>query len=162
MRLLHIIQSLDPADGGTAEAVRLLVLFSPPEIQPEVVCCDDPGAQFLRGFPCPVHALGKDSGFGLSRRLVRWLREHRGEYDAAVAHGLWNLVGHATRRTLRGHKPYAVFAHGMLDPYFRRRFPLKHVKKWPYWLLTEYWTLRGGRACAVYGGGRGAAGGAEL
>jgi glycosyltransferase involved in cell wall biosynthesis len=31
----------------------------------------------------------------------------------------------------------------MLDPYFKHAFPLKHLKKWPYWLLAEYWTLRG-------------------
>ncbi len=35
-----------------------------------------------------------------------------------------------------------VFAHGMLDPYFRRAFPLKHLKKWIYWLAAEYWILR--------------------
>jgi glycosyltransferase involved in cell wall biosynthesis len=35
-----------------------------------------------------------------------------------------------------------VFTHGMLDPYFKRRYPLKHVKKWIYWLLAQYWVLR--------------------
>jgi glycosyltransferase involved in cell wall biosynthesis len=41
--------------------------------------------------------------------------------------------------------PYAVFPHGMLDPYFKRRFPAKHAKKWLYWLLAEYWVLRGAK-----------------
>jgi glycosyltransferase involved in cell wall biosynthesis len=31
----------------------------------------------------------------------------------------------------------------MLDPYFKREFPLKHLKKWAWWLLSEYWVLRG-------------------
>ena len=35
-----------------------------------------------------------------------------------------------------------VFTHGMLDPYFKRRFPLKHLKKWLYWVPVEYWVLR--------------------
>jgi glycosyltransferase involved in cell wall biosynthesis len=30
----------------------------------------------------------------------------------------------------------------MLDPYFKRRYPLKHAKKWVYWLLVQYWVLR--------------------
>jgi glycosyltransferase involved in cell wall biosynthesis len=36
-----------------------------------------------------------------------------------------------------------VFSHGMLDPYFKRAFPAKHLKKWLYWLAVEYWVLRG-------------------
>jgi glycosyltransferase involved in cell wall biosynthesis len=31
----------------------------------------------------------------------------------------------------------------MLDPYFKHAFPLKHVKKWFYWVPAEYWVLRG-------------------
>lgn len=34
----------------------------------------------------------------------------------------------------------------MLDPYFRRSFPLKHLKKWLYWPWAEYRTLRDARA----------------
>jgi len=30
----------------------------------------------------------------------------------------------------------------MLDPYFKRRFPLKHIKKWVYWITVQYWVLR--------------------
>jgi len=33
----------------------------------------------------------------------------------------------------------------MLDPYFKRAFPAKHLKKWLYWLPAEYWVLRGAR-----------------
>lgn len=28
---------------------------------------------------------------------------------------------------------HVVFTHGMLDPYFKQRYPLKHVKKAIYW-----------------------------
>jgi glycosyltransferase involved in cell wall biosynthesis len=35
-----------------------------------------------------------------------------------------------------------VFPHGMLDPYFKRAFPLKHAKKQMYWLAREYRVLR--------------------
>lgn len=33
--------------------------------------------------------------------------------------------------------PYFVFPHGMLDPWFRRTYPLKHLKKCIYWWLVE-------------------------
>jgi glycosyltransferase involved in cell wall biosynthesis len=38
--------------------------------------------------------------------------------------------------------PYHVFTHGMLDPWFKHTYPLKHLKKWPYWLIAEYHVLR--------------------
>jgi len=37
---------------------------------------------------------------------------------------------------------YVVFPHGMLDPYFNRAYPLKVLKKFPYWLLAERRLLR--------------------
>jgi hypothetical protein len=37
--------------------------------------------------------------------------------------------------------PYVVFTHGMLDPWFKRTYPLKHFKKCVYWPV-QYWILR--------------------
>ena len=143
MRLLHIITTLDPAGGGTTEAVRLLVEHAPADVQSAAVTLDHPGDPFVSLFPCPVHAVGKGGkGYGDPVALRRWLDEHRGEFDGAVVHGLWNAAGHAARQALAGKLPYVVFSHGMLDPYFKRNFPLKHLKKWVYWLGSEYWTLR--------------------
>ena len=34
----------------------------------------------------------------------------------------------------------------MLDPYFKRAFPLKHLKKQIYWLFLEYRVLRDAKA----------------
>jgi glycosyltransferase involved in cell wall biosynthesis len=42
--------------------------------------------------------------------------------------------------------PYFVFTHGMLDPWFKRHYPLKHLKKWLYWPWGEYRVLRDARA----------------
>jgi glycosyltransferase involved in cell wall biosynthesis len=38
--------------------------------------------------------------------------------------------------------PYFVFTHGMLDPWFKRTYPLKHIKKLLYWPWGEYRVLR--------------------
>jgi glycosyltransferase involved in cell wall biosynthesis len=63
-----------------------------------------------------------------------------------VIHGLWQYHSYGTYRMVRGRTPYAVFPHGMLDPYFKKTFPLKHLKKQAYWLAREYRVLRDARA----------------
>jgi glycosyltransferase involved in cell wall biosynthesis len=60
-----------------------------------------------------------------------------------VVHGLWQYHGLATWRELSNTgTPYVVFPHGMLDPWFKRSHPLKHVKKWLYWNWSERKLLR--------------------
>jgi glycosyltransferase involved in cell wall biosynthesis len=46
------------------------------------------------------------------------------------------------RAALRANIPYFVFTHGALDPWFRRHYPLKQIKKQIYWTLFEYKVLR--------------------
>src|SRR5207245_11501005 len=48
----------------------------------------------------------------------------------------------AWRRYAGSSIPYYVFHHGMLDPWFKETFPLKHLKKWLYWPWAEYRVLR--------------------
>jgi glycosyltransferase involved in cell wall biosynthesis len=38
--------------------------------------------------------------------------------------------------------PYYVFTHGMLDPWFKHRYPLKHLKKRLYWNWAEHRVLQ--------------------
>ncbi len=141
--ILHVIATLDPAAGGPSDSVRVLLNFGPSGYTGEVVCLDDPNASFLVDYPCPVHALGpQTSTFGYNQRLSAWLVAHRDRFDGVIVNGLWQYCGLATWRAVRKHKPYVVFTHGMLDPYFKRAFPLKHAKKWAYWLFAEYWVLR--------------------
>jgi glycosyltransferase involved in cell wall biosynthesis len=143
MRILHIISALDPAMGGPAESVRMLLTYGPPGYTGEVVTFDDPNAPYLANLAFPVHALGPTKGiFGFNRKLIPWLEANRDRFDGAIIHGLWQYSGYAASRALAGYIPYFVFPHGMLDPYFKRTFPLKHLKKWVYWLAVEYWVLR--------------------
>jgi glycosyltransferase involved in cell wall biosynthesis len=143
MRILHIIATLDPASGGPAESVRTLMRFAIIGYTGEVVTLDAPDAPFLKGLPFPVHALGPVSTtYSFSPKLYRWLQANYKRFDGVVVNGLWNFCGLAAWLVLAGKKPYMVFSHGMLDPYFKRAFPLKHLKKWVYWVLAEYWILR--------------------
>src|SRR5204862_3528401 len=95
-------------------------------------------------FPGTVHTLGPGRGsYGYSPRFVPWIKERRTRYDAVVVHGIWQYNSFGVWRAL--HKtatPYFVFPHGMLDPWFNRTYPLKHLKKLLYWPWAEYRVLR--------------------
>jgi glycosyltransferase involved in cell wall biosynthesis len=95
-----------------------------------------------------VHAMGPAIlDYGYSPRWIPWLRAHTPEYDLVVVNGLWQFVGYGAWSALRGTEtPYVVFPHGMLDPWFKNEYPLKHAKKWLYWAWAEYRVLRDAKA----------------
>ena len=142
MRVLHIVGSIDPAAGGPTEAIRMIIQFRPPGHEAEVATLDRPGASFLCTFPFRIHALGTERASWYSPRLIPWLRHNLNRFDGVIVHGLWEFSGLAVLIAVAGRKPFLVFTHGMLDPYFKRRYPLKHLKKWFYWVLVQYWVLR--------------------
>lgn len=143
MRILHVISELDPRLGGVSEAVRVMIRYGPADVESEIVSVDPPDSPYLGGFGVPVHALGPARlGYRYSPRLIPWLSANRHRFDGVLVHGMWQFVGYAVWRTMAGRVPYMVFPHGMLDPYFKRAFPLKHAKKWPYWLAVDFWVLR--------------------
>ena len=145
MRLLNVIRSVNPVHGGPAEGLRQSVAATRAmgHVE-EVLTLDAPTDDWVRAFPATTHALGPvASNYGRTDRLVPWLREHACGYDAVVVHGLWQYHGLAVWRALRGGPvPYFVYPHGMLDPWFKRRYPLKHLKKWLYWPWAEYRVIR--------------------
>ncbi len=144
MRLLHIIGTISPEAGGPTESVRSLLNFGPPDYRGEVVTLDDPSAPFLKDLNFTVHPLGPGKGvYAYAPKLRPWLKANAHRFDGVVVNGLWQYVGFAAWRTFAGKKPYVVFTHGMLDPYFKHRYPRKHLKKWLYWLSAEFWILRG-------------------
>jgi glycosyltransferase involved in cell wall biosynthesis len=145
MHTLHIIDSLSPSAGGPPEAVRQLASAYREVGAPiEVVCLDNPGEPFLSGIPCPVHALGQShlGRYRFSLRLWRWLCDNASRFDGMVMHGIWTFPGVALRfAARRAGRPYGIFIHGQLDPWFCRKYPLKHLKKMFYWPV-QYPVLR--------------------
>jgi glycosyltransferase involved in cell wall biosynthesis len=149
VRILNVIRSLDPMQGGPAEGLRQSVLATSTHGHiEEVLTLDAPGADWVAGFPATVHALGPvATSYGYSARLVPWLRRHAPSFDAVVVHGLWQYHGFAVWRALRGTEvPYFVYSHGMLDPWFKHRYPFKHLKKWLYWPWADYRVTRDAKA----------------
>ena len=142
MHILHLITTLNPAAGGPAESVRGLLRYSPQGYRSEVVTADDPDAPFLKDLSFKVHALGPVGNvYGYNPKLIPWLRANRHRFNGVLVNGLWGYADYAAWKVFAGKLPYLIFSHGMLDPYFKHRFPLKHVKKWIYWLFAEYWIL---------------------
>jgi glycosyltransferase involved in cell wall biosynthesis len=113
----------------------------------DVVTLDDPAESFLHGFPLNVHALGPSrGGYGYNAKLVPWLKMNARRYDAVIVNGIWQYNGFGAWRALRNiGTPYYVFPHGMLDPWFKRHYPIKHMKKWLYWPWATYRLLRDAR-----------------
>jgi glycosyltransferase involved in cell wall biosynthesis len=151
MHILHMIDSFSPATGGPPEAVRQLIRATRDAgTEVEVVCLDNPHAEFLNDIACPVHALDQTflGRFAFSPRLWQWLRANAGRFDGIVMNGIWSFPGLALYLVARSkQKPYGIFAHGALDPWFNRKYPLKYIKKLLYWPV-QYAVLR--HALAVF------------
>ena len=140
MKILHVIPSCDPRAGGPIEGLkRIATEVSTFGHTIDVVCLDAaaPGAD--DGPFNQVIRLGRGVGkYGLRLQLMSWLSAHVSNYDVVVINGLWQFHSAAAYLALRKISGrYFVFAHGMLDPWFRKAYPLKHIKKLCYWLLME-------------------------
>lgn len=145
LRILHVISSADRAGGGPIEGILQInrALHSLGH-QSELVTPDAPDAPWLAEFPMPITAVGgAKSSYRYSPHLVPWLMQNAMRYDCLIVNGLWQFHGLAVRQAalLLG-MPYFVYTHGMLDPWFKRAFPLKHLKKLVYWPWGEYRVLR--------------------
>jgi glycosyltransferase involved in cell wall biosynthesis len=149
LRILHMIRSVNPAEGGPVEGVRQLSKVNHAfGHKIEVASLDSPDAPWLDTIGTTVHPLGPGLGvYGYTARLVPWLRLNAGNYDCVIINGIWQFNTYGTWLALRHSKtPYFVFTHGMLDPWFKERYPFKHLKKWFYWPWGVYPVLRDARA----------------
>lgn len=133
------MNSLRLESGGPAESLRRIVDgYLRDGHSAEILTLDAPDATAFRDLPVPVHAIGPARGkYGYTARAVPWLRANVPRFGGVVVHGLWQYQGLSTLRAVRPPQRYAVFTHGMLDPWFNRTYPLKYVKKLPYWMAVE-------------------------
>ena len=143
------MHTLDPSVGGVATSVLALSRgLARRGHKIDIVVLDDAAAAWIKNVDLTVHALGAGrTSYRYSRALFPWLREHGGDYDRVIVNGIWQYLSFAAWRRYAGSSiPYYVFPHGMLDPWFKETFPLKHLKKWLYWPWAEYRVLRGSAA----------------
>ncbi len=145
MKLLRVLPTLDPRAGGPASGARMIdteLIRQGNEVT--VVTLDAPDCDYLSLHPGRVHALGPSRwGYRYNANLTPWLREHARAFDAVIVNGIWQYHSFGAWRALAGSGvPYFVFVHGMLDPWFKRTYPRKHLKKWLYWPWADYRVLR--------------------
>jgi glycosyltransferase involved in cell wall biosynthesis len=149
MHILHVTRTLNPVFGGPPDSVRM---FCAAHIRAgnhvEVATTDDPAADFSHIPGADVHAFGPSkASYHYTPQLEKWIRDNVQRFDGVIVNGIWQYHTVAARKAVYRRRPFVVFAHGMLDPYFRTRYPLKHLKKLTYWMLFEAKNLN--RANAV-------------
>lgn len=146
-KLLHVIRSANPEGGGPIEGVlqRGRVLREMGHTV-EIVSLDSPETSISTDLP--IHKVGPGRGsYGYTSTLDAWLNNHLSNYDHIIVNGIWqyhSLAVWKAAKTLG--MPYHVFTHGMLDPWFKKTYPIKHLKKALYWPWAEYKVLRDAKA----------------
>ena len=145
MKLLRLIRCLNPTGGGPIEGIRQITPhLAALGVRTSVASLDPPDAPWLQHQPFEAIGLGPVAGgYGYCRGVPDRIRALARQHDAVIIHGIWQYHAFATWRALRGSGiPYFVYTHGMLDPWFKRTYPLKHFKKWAYWPWADYRVLR--------------------
>jgi len=149
LKILQLVHTLDPSVGGVAASVLALSRgLARRGHKLDIVVLDDSASPWLADIALPIHALGAGlTSYRYSSKLLPWLKKQGGDYDRVIVNGIWQYLGFAAWRRYAGSSiPYYVFPHGMLDPWFKETFPLKHLKKWLYWPWAEYRVLRNAAA----------------
>lgn len=131
MRILHVITSLDPNQGGPPVVAERLaaaqaslghgvdvLAYLPSDAEPRFrkAVAAVPGFEHVRvhALPAPPSPLADFVGSAAKA----WLAEHINQYDYLHLHGIWNpLLLHAAGAARAAHRPYCIVPHGMLDPW---------------------------------------------
>lgn len=145
MKILHIIRSAKQEGGGPIESIiQLTSACKSLGHNFEVVSLDSTHELHNQSLPFKVHALGPSKGkYGFNSIFKDWLFTNASNYNAFIIHGLWQYHSFAAHSVLKSlNLPYFLYTHGMLDPWFKKRYPLKHIKKYLYWLWGEYPVIR--------------------
>ena len=97
VKVLHFVHSIDPKNGGVAEAV--------------------------------VRLNEEFNHLGVSSEITENPSLFNNQNLCIIAHGLWQWPSHQAYINYRKKNiPYLVFPHGMLDPWFKKTYKLKHIK----------------------------------
>ena len=158
IRVLSIISRAAPESGGPIQGLISQQIELKDKVQFNIVSLDSPDADFIKTFPMPLNPVGLGARerdrlnrfarhYDYSPHLIPWLKSHIRDYDVILVHGLWNFATYAAARVLPGSGvPYFVFTHGMMDPWFRDTYPLKHLAKQAFWLFNEGVLMAGARS----------------
>lgn len=149
MKILHVIPSMDPKQGGVCQAVKTMIAgLAEKNTKNVVVTMDNPDESFLKNSPIKIYALGQGKGpWCYNSKLSIWFLTHLVNFEVVIMHGLWLYPGYALHKALEKLKRISyektpkllVMPHGMLDPYFQRAEDrkLKALRNTLYWKFIE-------------------------
>jgi glycosyltransferase involved in cell wall biosynthesis len=140
---------MNPAHGGPMEGIRQITPhLAQLGVQTTVACLDHPDSAWLQGQSFFSVGFGPvSSGYAYIRGLPSKILELANLHDIVIIHGIWQYHSLAAWRALHNTPiPYFVYPHGMLDPWFKRTYPIKHLKKSIYWPWADYRVLRDANA----------------
>lgn len=143
-KVLHFIRSVNPSLGGPIQGIKALHTNQERFLDVGVVSLDSADDPWVKDFPLPLYPVGPGHGlYGFSGSAFAKLSSQIERVDAVVADGLWQYSSVLARRFAihKGAKLY-TFTHGMLDPWFKKQYPFKHLKKCLYWPMGDYRVLR--------------------
>ena len=131
-KILRVIHSLNPACGGPQEAIlQITPHIAKHGFETTVISLDPSNSHWLKNKPYKAIGLGPSFlKYGFIFGLISQIESISVEYDLVIVHGLWQFHSLATWLALKKtKKKYFVFTHGMLDPWFKDKYPIKHLRK---------------------------------
>jgi glycosyltransferase involved in cell wall biosynthesis len=148
-KILHVISSTDPKWGGPIVGINQLAK-SLKKNGWEIDCVNnDMPSLILDKKNQNINLYNQGPSilkYSFSLKLIPWLKANYQNYNLVVINGIWQYTSFATWKVLAGKNiPYIVFTHGMLDPWFKSKYPIKHIKKTLYWWLIERKVLQDAR-----------------
>ncbi|MXN91975.1 glycosyltransferase [Flavobacterium sp. Sd200] len=154
MRVLRVITSMNPENGGPCQGIRNSIpALEKIGVYNEVVCFDSPDAGFLGNDSFKIHAIGPSKGpYAYCPSLHQWLLDNFSRFDAVIIHGLWLYNNFGTYKAWKKYKSkhgnapkLYVMPHGMLDPYFQKapERKLKAIRNSVFWKLFEKRAVNG-------------------
>ena len=102
MKILRVIESMDPSYGGPCQGIRNSI----PEMQTletdnSVASIDGEATKWQHQDDFKIFKLGPGKGpWGYTPKLITWLKENLSSYDVVIVHGLWQYYGYAVRKAI--------------------------------------------------------------
>ena len=140
LKILHIIDRIDVESGGPIENLKIhFKLYKKSKVRAELLTVDKGYEIFGKQNNIKTHYISNSFlKYKFSFNYRSWLKKNVKNYDAIIINGLWVYNNLATYLEAQKCKiPYFIFTHGMLDPWFNKRYKIKKIKKYIYWKLVQ-------------------------
>ena len=146
MKILHVITTCEPKKGGPIEGIKQFYnYYKEFGIDAHILCSAIKNSKWLKDKRLPkAFATGpKKFNYAYNPQMLTWLNKNINKYDAIIVNGIWQYHNYAVWKTAKKfNKPYYVFTRGMLDPWFKENYFLKHIKKVIYWNILQHKILK--------------------